>query len=94
MSRYGGSPAWWPSFMGVMAAVGEIAYNTLRLLRQQDHRSRYPRRRLSCAKASNALPASISSAWNSTNSCPFVPVRPRLRTRRTVPDRSRSIMRP
>ena len=43
--------------------------------------------------ASSAWPAAISSSWISTISCPLVPIRPQLRTRRTVPNRSPSIMR-
>jgi hypothetical protein len=35
------------------------------------HRSLYPRRRLSCVKASSACPAANSSSWISTSSCPW-----------------------
>ena len=43
----------------------------LSFCRSRTHRSRWPRRRLSCAKASRAWPASISSGNTSTDSYPF-----------------------
>lgn len=50
-----------------------------------------PRRRFALAAASSVCPASISSAKSLSRSCPLVPIGPQLRTKRTVPNRSRSI---
>jgi hypothetical protein len=48
-------------------------------------RSRYPRRRFTCASVSSACPAASSSTWVSTISYPLGPIRPQGRTKRTVP---------
>jgi hypothetical protein len=56
------------------------------------YKSRYPRRRFARATASSACPAATPSSWISINSCLLVPILPQLRTRRTVPKRSCSIM--
>jgi hypothetical protein len=52
-----------------------------------------PDSRVARARASSAAPASLSVANTWTSSWPCVPIRPQLRTSRTVPNRSRSTMR-